>query len=259
MQDWNPQLYRQFESERTRPAYELLSRIPVTDVRFVTDLGCGPGNSTELLANTWPDAQICGLDSSEAMLEQARQRLPHCLFIKEDIRHWRAPEPQQVIYANASLQWLGEHNRLFPHLAEQLDTGGALAIQMPDNLQEPTHRLMREIAACDPWRQRIGAVERKPLLTGDGYYDLLTRAGCEVDIWRTTYYHVMPDAQAIITWLQATGLRPFLNALDADEQTRFLEQYHQALQQAYPVRADGRILLAFPRLFIVAVKKASHA
>lgn len=259
MQDWNPQLYRQFESERTRPAQELLSRIPVTDVRFATDLGCGPGNSTALLANAWPEAQIYGLDSSEAMLEQARERLPRCIFIKEDMRYWRAKEPQQVIFANASLQWLDDHDTLLPHLINQLDTGGALAIQMPDNLQEPSHRLMREIAACDPWRQRIGAVERKQILTSERYYDLLSRAGCEVDTWRTTYYHVMPDAQAIVTWLKATGLRPFLGALGPDEQTRFLEQYHQALQQAYPARADGSVLLAFPRLFIVAVKKVSHS
>ena len=257
MQDWNPQLYRQFESERTRPAQELLARIPVTDVRFATDLGCGPGNSTELLARAWPDAQIYGLDSSEAMLMQARERLPHCTFLQEDIRHWQAKEPQQVIYANASLQWLDDHLTLLPHLVNQLGSGGALAIQMPDNLQESSHRLMREIAACDPWRQRIGAVERKELLTSEGYYDLLSQAGCEVDIWRTTYYHVMADAQAIVLWLKATGLRPFLAALEPDEQTRFLEQYHQALLQAYPARSDGRVLLAFPRLFIVAVKKSS--
>lgn len=258
MQDWDPQLYRQFESERTRPALELLARIPATDVRFATDLGCGPGNSTELLARAWPEARIVGLDSSEAMLAQARERLPHCAFLNEDIRRWRATEPQQVIYANASLQWLDAHDSLLPYLTSQLDSGGALAIQMPDNLQEPSHRLMREIAACDPWRQRIGDVERKKLLASERYYDLLSQAGCEVDIWRTTYYHVMADAQAIVAWLKSTGLRPFLNALEPDEQPRFLEQYHQALQQAYPPRADGRVLLAFPRLFIVAVKKASQ-
>ena len=257
MQDWDPQLYRQFESERTRPAQDLLARIPVADVRFATDLGCGPGNSTELLARAWPEAQIIGLDSSEAMLTQARERLPRCTFLNEDIRRWRATEPQQVIYANASLQWLDAHDSLLPQLANQLESGGALAIQMPDNLQEPSHRLMREIAACDPWRQRIGDVERKTPLTSERYYDLLTQADCEVDLWRTTYYHVMPDAQAIVLWLKATGLRPFLNALDPDEQPRFLEQYHQALRLAYPPRADGCVLLAFPRLFIIAVKKGA--
>lgn len=201
MQDWNPQLYRQFESERTRPAQELLARIPVNEVRFATDLGCGPGNSTELLAQAWPQAHITGIDSSEAMLEQARQRLPDCDFRQADIRSWQPEQPQQVIYANASLQWLTDHDTLLPHLVNQLAPGGALAVQMPDNLQEPSHRLMREVAASSRWQAHISpqAAERKRLLSSDRYYDLLGDAGCQVDIWRTTYYHPMADAQAIIS------------------------------------------------------------
>lgn len=256
MQDWNPQLYRQFESERTRPAYELLARITTPEVRYATDLGCGPGNSTELLAQAWTEAVVLGIDSSEAMLEQARERLPDCLFELADIRSWQAEQPQQVIYANASLQWLGDHSALLPHLVSQLAIGGSLAIQMPDNLEEPSHRLMREVAADERWRSHISpqAAERKRLLTTGQYYDLLSDAGCEVDIWRTTYYHVMADAQAIITWLRATGLRPFLAGLDESQQQAFLEEYHQALITAYPTRADGKVLLAFPRLFMVAMK-----
>ncbi|MDF7662868.1 trans-aconitate 2-methyltransferase [Erwiniaceae bacterium L1_54_6] len=256
MQDWNPQLYRQFESERTRPAYELLARVTTPEVRFATDLGCGPGNSTELLAQAWPEAVVCGIDSSEAMLVQARERLPDCLFKLADIRSWQAEQPQQVIYANASLQWLGDHSSLLPHLVSQLAIGGSLAIQMPDNLEEPSHRLMREVAAGERWRSHISqqAAERKRLLTSQQYYDLLSDAGCEVDLWRTTYYHVMADAQAIITWLRATGLRPFLAGLDENQQQAFLAEYHQALITAYPTRADGKVLLAFPRLFIVAMK-----
>lgn len=256
MQDWNPQLYRQFESERTRPARELLARIAIPDVRYATDLGCGPGNSTELLAQVWPEAVVTGIDSSEAMLVQARERLPDCRFAQADIRYWQAEQPQQVIYANASLQWLGDHQALLPHLVSQLDIGGSLAIQMPDNLDEPSHRLMREVAAGERWQAHISpqAADRKRLLTTEQYYDLLSDTGCEVDIWRTTYYHVMSDAQAIITWLRATGLRPFLASLDDSQQQAFLAEYHQALIPAYPTRSNGKVLLAFPRLFMVAMK-----
>lgn len=256
MQDWNPQLYRQFESERTRPARELLERIPQADVRFATDLGCGPGNSTELLVQAWPNAQITGIDSSEAMLQKARERLPSCRFQQGDIRTWQAEQPQQVIYANASLQWLTEHHTLLPHLVSQLAVGGALAIQMPDNLEEPSHRLMRDVAERENWQGLISpqAADRKRLLTTDQYYDLLSDAGCQVDIWRTTYYHPMTDAQGVITWLRATGLRPFLAGLDDTQQSAFLHDYHQALIPAYPTRSNGKVLLAFPRLFMVAVK-----
>jgi trans-aconitate 2-methyltransferase len=257
MKEWDPVLYRKFEAERTRPARELLARISLEQVEQVTDLGCGPGNSTELLADTWPLAQVTGLDSSAAMLSQASERLPHCRFVQADIRSWQAEVPQQVIYANASLQWLDNHTMLFPHLVSQLAIGGVLAIQMPDNLNEPSHQLMREVAATERWHSRINAsaVERTELLSTGEYYNLLVQAGCEVDIWRTTYYHVMADAQAIISWLQATGLRPFLATLDASEQTAFLSDYHQRLLTAYPAQADGQVLLAFPRLFMVAMKK----
>ena len=257
MKEWDPVLYRKFEAERTRPARELLARISLEEVEQVTDLGCGPGNSTELLTEAWPLANVSGLDSSAAMLAQARERLPHCRFVQADIRSWQAETPQQVIYANASLQWLDNHAALFPHLVRQLAPGGVLAVQMPDNLNEPSHRLMREVAATEPWRARIGAetADRKQPLSSGEYYDLLTQAGCEVDIWRTTYYHVMADAQAIISWLQATGLRPFLASLDDAAQTDFLADYYQRLLTAYPAQRDGQVLLAFPRLFIVAVKK----
>ncbi len=257
MQEWDPQLYRQFEAERTRPAKELLARVSQPDVRYVTDLGCGPGNSTELLVDAWPQAKITGLDSSEAMLKQARERLPQCTFIHADIRTWQPDVPQQVIYANASLHWVEEHATLFPHLVSQLDSAGTLAVQMPDNLDEPSHRLMREVAENSRRDRGLSTQrdERNPLLTAEKYYDFLTQAGCEVDIWRATYYHVMPDVQAIVTWLQSTGLRPFLAPLNRAEQTDYLQAYHEQLLTAYPPQADGRVLLAFPRLFIVAMKK----
>lgn len=257
MKEWDPVLYRKFEAERTRPARELLARITMEQVERVTDLGCGPGNSTELLTDAWPLAQITGLDSSATMLTQARERLPQCRFVQADIRSWQADAPQQVVYANASLQWLDNHSTLFPHLVAQLAPGGVLAVQMPDNLQEPSHRLMREVAASARWRPLINAeaAERTQLLSAGDYYDLLTQAGCEVDIWRTTYYHVMADAQAIISWLRATGLRPFLASQDEAGQRAFLADYHQRLVTAYPAQADGQVLLAFPRLFMIAVKK----
>jgi len=256
MKDWNPDLYRQFEAERTRPAQELLNRIPLDNVTCATDLGCGPGNSTELLCKAWPDAKITGLDSSPAMLEQAQRRLPGCAFVHEDIRRWQSSQPQDVIYANASLQWLSDHETLLPHLIEQLAPAGVLAVQMPDNLTEPSHRLMREVAEKPCWSALISpqAAERKQLLSTEHYYDVLCEAGCRVDIWRTTYYHVMPSPLAIVDWLRATGLRPYLSALNEQQQMAYLAEYQAEITRAYPPRSDGNILLAFPRLFMVAQK-----
>ncbi|KOC89174.1 trans-aconitate 2-methyltransferase [Winslowiella iniecta] len=257
MSDWNPDLYRQFEAERTRPARELVARIPAIDVSRATDLGCGPGNSTELLWRAWPQAKITGLDSSLSMLEQAKKRLPDCHFMPADIRSWQATAPQDVIFANASLQWLDQHQQLLPQLVTQLAPYGVLAIQMPDNLDEPSHRLMRDVAARTEWQQKISShvADRKKLLTAQQYYDVLSQAGCRVDIWRTTYYHLMPDAAAIIDWLKATGLRPFLASLNEKEQQTFLQHYLTEIRQAYLPQTDGNVLLAFPRLFIVAQQR----
>ncbi|ACS87227.1 trans-aconitate 2-methyltransferase [Musicola paradisiaca] len=256
MQDWNPELYLRFASERTRPALELVSRIIHPDIIRITDLGCGPGNSTELLRQAWPHAEITGLDNSAAMLEQAHRRLPGCTFQLADIAHWQPEKPQDLIFANASLQWLDDHDRLFPHLLRQLAPGGVLAVQMPDTLEQPTHQLMRQTALAGPWRDTFADVDRirQPLSDPEYYYDLLVGNGCEADIWRTTYYHVMSGPLAIIEWLKGTGLRPFLTRLDKEEQQAFLQHYQVHLQQAYPARRDGSCLLAYPRLFLTARK-----
>ena len=248
MSDWNPTLYLQFGAERSRPAAELLARVQLNDIASAIDLGCGPGNSTELLHYRWPNANITGIDSSPSMLEEARKRLPTCHFIEHDIRHFQPETPPDVIYANASLQWISGHDTLLPHLVSLLKNNGFLAVQMPYNWDEPSHVLMREVAQ----EQRHPNRGRDPLPSVHAYYDILSHAGCEVDIWRTTYYHKMDSHQAIIDWVSATGLRPWIQDLDEQGKQLYLARYHQRLQECYPKQADGKILLAFPRLFMVA-------
>ena len=259
MSDWNPALYRQFEDERTRPARELLARVPLASARRVVDLGCGPGNSTELLVDRFAGAEVVGTDNSAAMLAEARQRVPNARFELSDIADWSpgsgAPD---LIYANASLQWLGGHDSLLPRLFASLAPGGVLAVQMPDNLDEPSHRLMREVAGQAPYAASIGdaGAVRSRLLEAGQYYDLLAREARQVDVWHTVYRHPMKSPAAIVQWLRSTGLRPFLDALDNDMQAAFLADYERRIDLAYPARSDGQRLLAFPRLFIVAQRES---
>ncbi|WPH21924.1 trans-aconitate 2-methyltransferase [Variovorax paradoxus] len=259
MLDWNPALYRRYEDERTRPAQELLARVPLSGAAHVVDLGCGPGNSTELLANRFPTAKVVGTDNSEAMLASARERLPQARFELSDIATW-APQDQapDLIYANAALQWVPDHEQLIPRLFAALAPGGVLAIQMPDNREEPTHRLMRAVAAEAPWAEPIGDADRLRtlLLPLGGYYDLLAPAAARVDVWHTIYQHPMADAAAIVEWVRGTGLKPFVDRLPADLQASYLAEYERRVELAYPARTDGKRLLAFPRMFIVAQKKA---
>ena len=256
MADWNPTLYRRFEDERTRPAAELLDRVPHDAPARVTDLGCGPGNSTELLVARWPQAEVAGLDTSPAMLEAAAARLPGCVFTRGDVATWQPAVPPDVVFANAVLQWVPDHATLLPRLAATLAPGGVLAVQMPDNLDEPSHVAMRDTASEAPFATHLShaAAARTHLPKVDAYYDLLA-PGCDVDIWRTTYHHVMDDAAAIVDWVRATGLRPFLDGLPEALRPDFLASYTRRIEAAYPARADGRRLLAFPRLFIVATRR----
>lgn len=254
MQDWDPDLYRQFEAERTRPANDLLTHITMTSPQYISDLGCGPGNSTELLYQRFPDAQLVGIDNSQAMLASAQQRLPNSRFIEADICQWQPSQPQDLIYANASLQWLTDHQHLFPYLFSQLAPQGVLAVQMPDNLDQPSHKAMREVAENGPWQQTLleAGATRAKVLSANRYYDVLAPYAGRIDIWRTTYYHLMPSAQAIVDWLRATGLRPYLEPLSEAMQLEFLQNYLAIIDIAYPQQADGHRLFAFPRLFIIA-------
>lgn len=256
MSDWNPALYRRFEDERTRPARELLARVPLEAARFAVDLGSGPGNSTELLVQRFPGAEVVGTDNSPAMLESARQRLPGARFELSDIETWTPERAPDLVYANASLQWVPDHARLFPRLFSLLAPGGVLAVQMPDNHHEATHRAMRDIAALPAFAPRIGDPARlRPAMLGiHDYYDLLARRAREVDVWHTVYQHHMDSPAAIVEWMSGTGLKPFVAKLDEAGRQAFLADYEQRMDRAYPARADGKRLLAFPRLFIVARK-----
>ena len=257
--DWNPELYRRFEDERTRPARELLARVPLADAARVYDLGCGPGNSTELLVGRFPGAQVVGTDNSAAMLASARKRLPACGFELSDIASWQPADAPDLICTNAALQWVGDHETLIPRLFKSLAPGGVLAIQMPDNRDEPTHHLMREVATLDPWASSIGnaAAIRTKVLALNAYYDLLAADAAEVDVWRTAYQHPMETPASIVEWVRSTALRPFIDPLTPEYRDGFLAEYERRIALAYLPRADRRLLLAFPRLFIVARRRAA--
>lgn len=254
---WSAKQYVCFEDERTRPVRDLLAALPEKEARSVVDLGCGPGNSTEVLAARFPGAAVRGLDSSPDMISAARQRMPRVQFAVGDVHTWNDPGPFDVILANAVLQWVPDHTGLLPRLVGRLASGGGLAIQMPDNLDGPAHRLMREVAADGPWAQTLAgaAGARTPIGDANWYYELLRPLCARVDVWRTTYYHALSGgAAAIVEWFKGSGLRPFLEPLDEVSRAAYLERYTAGVARVYPALAEGSVLLPFPRLFLVAIR-----
>jgi trans-aconitate 2-methyltransferase len=252
MSDWSPAQYTRFEDERTRPARDLLAQVPLGSPARIVDMGCGPGNSTELLAGRWPSAKVVGLDSSPAMLAEARKRLPAARFDLADATDW-VPEPgTDLVFANAIYQWVPDHLVQLPRVLAALGEGAVLAVQMPDNLGEPTHELMRAVAADPRWSGRLADAARASLPPPRVYYDALKPAARRIDIWHSAYNHVLDDAAAVVEWVKGTGLRPFLEPLDEAERGQYLARYSREVARAYPPASDGKVLLRFPRLFIVA-------
>jgi trans-aconitate 2-methyltransferase len=251
---WNPETYLAFADQRTRPAAELLARVRSEHPARVIDLGCGPGNSTALLAARWPLAQLEGLDSSAAMLAGARARDVPAQWVEADLANWTAAAPYDVIFSNATLQWLSGQETLLPRLMGFVKDGGTFAFQVPVNYDAPSHRLMREAADDSRWREKLAKVREIEHGRAETYYDILKSHAASLDIWQTEYLQVLTGEDAVYRWVSGTGLRPFLAALQGDEREAFIALYKQKLNSAYPRRADGATLFPFQRLFVVAVK-----
>lgn len=258
MPTWDPHQYLKFADHRLRPALDLLTQIPLDGPRTVYDLGCGPGNITRLLAERWPGAQVIGVDSSAAMLAKAPQEAPGAQFVQADIDRWSPPEPADLLFTNSTLQWLDDHARLLPRLMAQLAPQGVFAVQMPHNHDAPSHAAMREVAEEGPWRARLRAVRSiRPVGAPADYYRILAPTARRVDIWETEYLHVLEGDNPVVEWTKGTGLRPYLDALEEPQRGAFLAAYASRIAALYPKQRDGRTLLPFRRLFIVACVEAS--
>jgi trans-aconitate 2-methyltransferase len=256
MTNWNADLYLQFASERTQPSLDLIGRIKIPQPARMIDLGCGPGNSTAILRQRWPKADLIGLDSSAEMIAAASKTYPTEQWIQADIANWVADTPFDLVFSNATLQWLPDHARLFRHLFAQVASGGALAVQLPAHEQSPLRQVVDEVVDDPLWCDRLSAARQA--LTRESpsfYYDVLGAIATHIDLWETEYYHQMENPQAILNWFRATGLRPFLAALETEEEKQRFEQLVlEGYTQAYPPQKDERILFPFRRLFMVAYR-----
>ncbi len=254
MSAWDPALYLQFGGQRLRPALDLIARIPVDAPRRVYDLGCGPGTVSKILRQRWPGASITGVDASPAMLDRARSSVPELQWELADLQLWQAPAPADVVFSNAALHWLDDHETLLPRLLSSLGQGGALAVQMPQNFSAPTHTAIGETIRSRSWGADLAAHFRAdPVASASEYYELLAPRASEIDVWETTYLHVLEGEDPVVEWTKGSILGPVLERLGEQDRRAFLDAYRRRIQEAYPRRPDGKTLLPFKRLFFVAV------
>ncbi len=255
---WDPDSYMTFADLRSRPGLELIARINHPNPEIIVDLGCGPGHLTAVLARRWPDARIVGIDDSAEMLERAESQFPShqwptINWQHEEIATWAPSYPVSIVFSNAALHWLGNHQVLFPRLMSLISVGGALAVQMPDNWDQPSHRLISRLVDDPRWRSRTAqAFLGHPVADPAEYRAWLRPTAVDIDLWRTTYYHVLEGSDAMLGWVKGSVLRPILVALQPDEAADFVSQLTEAYRTAYPVEADGKTPFPFSRLFIVA-------
>jgi trans-aconitate 2-methyltransferase len=267
---WDPEQYRLFSDERSRPFFELLARVRAEDPVHVVDLGCGTGELTATLADRWPAARIEGLDSSTEMIAAAERRaVPGLRFAVGDIATWAPDQPVDVIVSNAALHWVPTHRELLPTWVKALSPGGWLAFQVPGNFDGPSHHLLRELCRSPRWRDLLGeqaggndaAALRRPVGSPGEYLELLAAHGCRpVDAWETTYSLVLHGTDPVLEWVKGTALRPVLTALAADPaaKARFLEEFGALLREAYPSRPYGTVF-PFRRIFVVAMRDATES
>ncbi|KOS20547.1 Trans-aconitate 2-methyltransferase [Escovopsis weberi] len=271
--DWSAAQYLKFDSQRTRPASDLLAQVPLQAPARIVDLGCGPGNSTQLLAARFPRAHVLGIDSSPNMIAAARAALPGAHFEVADIstyattntststststdtlEHGRA----DLLFSNAAMHWIPRGDRLavFRRLVESLPPGGVLAMQVPDNHDEPSHAAMRAVAREGPWADTLARADPDigPFHAPAELYDEMRPLCAAVDVWRTSYHHPLRSHGDIVEWVKGTGLRPYIDPLGERERDEFLARYLEELRKRYPVMRHGGVILRYPRLFMVAVR-----
>ena len=251
MDTWNAESYLKFEKQRTQPSLDLVKSLQGIQVNTALDLGCGPGNSTAVVAAAFPKAQITGADNSPAMLEKAGKAHPELKF--ELCAATEIKDKYDLIFSNACLHWVPNHHKLIPFLMEHLNDGGTLAVQVPMNSSEPLYQMIQQLIDSGRW-DFFAVTETNEILKPEEYHDLLSSCASDFDIWETVYYHQMPSRQAMVDWVKSARLRPYLAVLSEKEQENFLSTLLDMTRSHYKPQKDGSIIFRFRRLFFTATK-----
>lgn len=255
MSKWSSMQYLKFENQRTQPAIDLVKKITVKQPKNILDIGCGPGNSTFVLKKMFPQAYILGVDNSEDMIKRAKETYPDINFQICDITtETDKLDNYDVIFSNACLQWIPDHETFIPILFKKLNKNGILAIQIPINGEETLFKIMNDVISEPQWNFSSMDIETNGTLLPEEYFDILSGCTNNFDIWETVYYHNMPSVEAMVEWIKGTRLRPYLNALEKANAEKLEMEILKRAEAVYKVQKNGEIIFKFRRLFFVACK-----
>jgi len=257
MSDWDPESYLRFANERTQPSLDLVSRIRIDSPKAIVDIGCGPGNSTQALRRRWPKSDILGMDYSEAMIAKARRDFPGERWMVGDAVKFDAKDKYDLVFSNAALQWIPRHEELLPRLAGGVRSGGAFAAQIPMFKSMPINAAIETVAGRSEWRARTSRCAELFTYRDPGfYYGLLSGLMGKVDMWITSYIHVLDSHEALIDFCRSTALKPYFESLPSDEaRERFEDELLAETRRRYSLQGDGKLLFPFERLFLVGYKE----
>lgn len=252
--DWDSRQYLKFKAERTQPAVDLVNRIDIDNPEKIIDIGCGPGNSTQVLAGKFPNAYIIGVDKSEHMILAAKKSYPDLDFKLCDAGTELSQFDRDfdIVFSNACIP---DHRNLITNMLNLLKRNGILAVQIPMNFNEPIHIIISELAASEKWKKYFNNPRFFYTMSPGEYFDILSETADEFHIWETVYYHVMRSHHDILEWYRGTGLRPYLDILPDDKKAEFEAEVMENLIRGYPKQNNGDIIFRFPRFFFTAKPK----
>jgi trans-aconitate 2-methyltransferase len=261
MNDWNPDLYLQFRSERTQPSIDLIARINLVKPKSIIDIGCGPGNSTQVLVNRWPKAKITGLDSSSGMIKKAKHDYPNQEWIAADASTYEPEIKYDIVFSNAVIQWIPNHVNLLKRFNGMLSNSGLVAIQIPLFWDMPLGKIINYTSKDSRWKKKMGGVsDLFTIHNYSFYYDQLSEQFNSIEIWETQYLHIMNSHLSILKMMRSTGMKPYLDKLDNDSEINMFEkEVLREIENAYLKQKNGKVILPFKRLFFIGYKSHNKA
>jgi len=254
--DWNPELYLKYRNERTQPSIDLIGKIEIGfQPKSILDIGCGPGNSSQAILQRWPNAMLTGIDNSVNMIEKAKTSYPNNIWIVADASKYTSNTKYDIVFSNATIQWIPNHEDLFNKLFNLTNNGGVLAIQVPRFNEMPLATAIQKVANKEIWKEATkGCSELFTYHDDKYYYDLMSSDYKSVDFWQTDYIHILESQHSIIEWIRSTGIKPYLDCLKDEEKPLFENELLTEIKQSYTVQNNGKVLFPFKRLFMIGYK-----